>query len=184
MKTSETILKIAPAFLKAQQKIESAVKGADNPYFKSKYANLNSVMEACKSFLNEFGISVLQPITSDEHGEYVETILLHESGEFLSSRMKLVLTKNDMQASGSAVSYARRYSLQSLVFIGAEDDDGNAAVGNKMPIVSAAAKAAASVTTKQVASFKKPEATSATPTTATAAPPAAATVSEGKGLDW
>jgi hypothetical protein len=81
-------------------------------------------MEACKEALNNEGISVLQPVQSGPTDDFVETILLHESGEFITSEMKLILTKQDMQAYGSAVSYARRYSLQSLVFIPAEDDDG------------------------------------------------------------
>lgn len=123
MTKSESIVKIAPALLKAQRLIESAVKGADNPYFKSKYASLNNVMDACKQHLNDNGIIVLQPVFSNEHGDYVETTLLHESGEFITSCMRLVLTKNDMQAYGSAISYSRRYALQSIVFMGAVDDD-------------------------------------------------------------
>lgn len=152
MNRSESISKISAALLKAQRKIEGASKGADNPYFKSKYANLNSVMEACKEALNENGISVLQPISSDEHGEYVETTLLHESGEFITSRMKLILAKNDMQAFGSAVSYARRYGLQSLVFIGAEDDDGESAVSR--PSASASVKNVPTLTTADEAKAK------------------------------
>lgn len=123
-----TVTKIAPALLAAQKLIFAATKDASNPFFKSSYADLNSVIVACKEALNNNGISVLQPIYSDENGEYLETILLHESGEFMASKMKLVLSKNDMQAYGSAVSYARRYSLQSMVFMGAQDDDGEKAV--------------------------------------------------------
>jgi hypothetical protein len=124
MKTSESIKNLSMALLKAQKNIGAATKGAANPFFKSKYADLGSVMEACKEALNNEGITVLQPVQSSETGDYVETLLLHESGEFMSSSMKLLLSKQDMQAYGSAVSYARRYSLQSLVFIPAEDDDG------------------------------------------------------------
>ena len=122
MKTSESILKIAPALLKAQKKIGSAVKDSVNPFFKSKYADLGSVMEACKDALNENGITVLQPV-----GEGIlETVLLHESGEYISESMRIVSkSDNNPQEQGSAITYARRYSLQSLVFIPAEDDDGN-----------------------------------------------------------
>ncbi len=123
MNKSESIVKIAPALLKAQRLIEGAIKGADNPYFKSKYASLNNVIDACKQHLNDNGIVVLQPVFSDSSGDYVETTLLHESGEFITSCMRLVLSKNDMQAYGSAVSYARRYALQSMAFMGAFDDD-------------------------------------------------------------
>jgi len=124
MKTSESIKEIAPALLKAQKEIGSAVKGSTNPFFKSKYADLGSVMEACKDALNKNGITVLQPVG---YGK-LETVLLHESGEFISEEMEIVSKSDiDPQAQGSAITYARRYSLQSMVFIPAEDDDGNKA---------------------------------------------------------
>jgi len=124
MKTSESIKQLAAAINRAQKKIGAAVKGNSNPFFKSKYADLGAVMEACKEHLNAEGITVLQPVHSDETGDYVETVLLHDSGEFMSSRMRMLPSKN-MQELGSATSYARRYGLQSMVFIPAEDDDGN-----------------------------------------------------------
>lgn len=124
MKKSETINKIAIAILEAQKKIGSAKKGSKNPFFKSTYASLGDVMEACKEALNESNIAVLQPIGTDSFGVYVETILLHISGEWISDTMKIA-PKTDInpQDQGSAISYARRYSLQSMVFIPAEDDD-------------------------------------------------------------
>lgn len=131
MTKSDTITKISPALLRAQRKTGAATKDAKNPFFRSNYATLSAVMEACKEHLNAEGISVLQPVMSDVSGQYVETILLHESGEFLTSQMRLILGKEDMQAYGSAVSYARRYGLQSMVFIPAEDDDGEATVNRK-----------------------------------------------------
>lgn len=125
MTRSESITKLALALSKAQKNIGSAAKGSANPFFKSKYADLGSVMEACKEALNNEGITVLQPVTTTPEGKHaVETVLLHESGESISSTMTLELTKTNMQDLGSAISYARRYSLQSLVFIPAEDDDG------------------------------------------------------------
>lgn len=124
MNSSNEIKTIAPAYLKAQKKIGAAVKGSVNPFFKSKYADLGSVMEACKDILNENGISVLQPVVNDT----VETILMHESGEWFSSSTKIISkADNDPQAQGSAITYARRYGLQSMVFIPAEDDDGERA---------------------------------------------------------
>jgi hypothetical protein len=124
MNKSESITKLAAALAKAQKNIGAASKGAANPFFKSKYADLGSVMEACKEALNAEGITVLQPVTTSVDGKHaVETVLLHDSGEFISSTMTLELTKTNMQDLGSAISYARRYSLQSLVFIPAEDDD-------------------------------------------------------------
>ena len=128
MTKSESITKISAALLVAQKNIGAAVKGSENPFFKKKYADLGAIMEACKDPLNENGITVLQPIGSDESGVYVETILLHESGEFISSNLRIsVKSQNDPQAQGSAISYAKRYALQSMVFIPSEDDDAEKA---------------------------------------------------------
>lgn len=124
MKTSDKILIISKALLAAQREIGAAKKGSTNPFFKSSYASLGDVMEACKDALNKNGIAVLQPIIDDS----VETVLLHESGEWIGSSMKIVVSKpNDPQALGSAISYTKRYSLQAMLFIPSEDDDGNEA---------------------------------------------------------
>lgn len=124
MKTSESIIKIAPALLEAQKLIGSAKKGSVNPFFHSSYASLGDVMSVCKEPCNENGIILLQPII----GMTVETVLLHTSGEWLSSETPIVSKEeNNPQALGSAISYARRYGLQSMLFIPAEDDDGNKA---------------------------------------------------------
>jgi len=129
MKQSESIIKIAPALLEAQKKIGSAKKGSTNPFFHSSYASLGDVMEACKDILNDNGIAILQPIGTDENGVYVETVLLHNSGEWVSNGMRIApKTDSNPQDQGSAISYARRYSLQSMVFIPAEDDDAERAV--------------------------------------------------------
>ena len=123
MKTSESIAKISAALLKAQKNIGAATKGSANPFFKSKYADLGSVMEACKEALNNEGITVLQPVGFSEGKHTVTTMLLHESGEFISETGALEVPKANMQDLGSAISYLRRYGLQSFVFIPAEDDD-------------------------------------------------------------
>jgi hypothetical protein len=122
---------IATALVKAQANMGKALKQADNDHFRSKYADLGNVMDACMPALNEAGIAVIQPTGEDEHGRYVETILIHgESGETLACRVPLIINKNDMQAYGSAVSYARRYGLLSMAGVASasDDDDGNAAV--------------------------------------------------------
>ena len=132
METSNTITNIAAALVKAQSEMGNAVKGSQNPYFKSKYADLNSIREACLPTLNKHGISVIQPTVSIDGKNYVKTILLHESGEFISGITEIVSAKpNDAQAHGSGLTYARRYGLQSIVNIGADDDDGNAASNPK-----------------------------------------------------
>jgi hypothetical protein len=128
MKTSESITKIASALLKAQMNMGNALKDSKNPFFKSKYADLNSVREACMPSLNANGITALQPMVNIEGKNFINTILLHESGEYLSSLTEIIYSKqNDAQAQGSGITYARRYGLQSFVNIGAEDDDGNKA---------------------------------------------------------
>jgi hypothetical protein len=132
METSQTIAKISAALVKAQSEMGNAVKGSANPFFKSKYADLNAIREVSIPVLNKHGISVLQPTCVIDGRNYVKTLLLHESGEYLSGVTEIVSSKpNDAQAHGSGVTYARRYGLQSLLNIGADDDDGNAASNPK-----------------------------------------------------
>jgi hypothetical protein len=134
MNKSETINKVAAALVKAQSEMSNAKKGATNPFFKSKYADLNSIREAALPVLNAHGITIIQPTCVLDGVNYVETILLHESGEYISSLTQIVVDKmNDAQKHGSGLSYARRYALQSIVCLGAEDDDANAAVKPSMP---------------------------------------------------
>lgn len=123
---------IATALLKAQSEMSNPKKGAVNPFFKSKYADLNAIREAVIPILNANGIIVLQPIVHVDNKNFVKTILLHESGEFMESLTEIIYNKiNDAQAQGSGISYARRYSLQSFVCVGADDDDGQKAVQPK-----------------------------------------------------
>jgi len=130
MNRSDSIIKLAVALVKAQAAMGNAVKDSKNPFFKSSYADLNAVREACLPALNANGISVLQPTVQVEGKPFVETVLLHESGEFISSLTEVICAKaNDPQAHGSGVSYARRYGLQSLVNLGSADDDGESAMG-------------------------------------------------------
>ena len=147
MNRSESISQFAAAFVKAQASMDNAVKGAANPFFKSKFADLNSIREACTPPLNACGISILQPTTVVDGKHYIETILLHESGEFLSGLYEIVVAKaNDPQSLGAAISYARRYGLQSMVSLGAEDDDGESALGRKASAGGNFAKPTPSVT--------------------------------------
>jgi hypothetical protein len=130
MNRSESIVKIASALVKAQSMMGNAIKDAKNPFFKSRYADLNAVREAVLPVMNANGISVLQPTVHIDGKSFVETMLLHESGEFISSLTEVIVNKvNDAQQQGSGISYARRYGLQSLANIGADDDDGEQAVG-------------------------------------------------------
>lgn len=130
---SDSISKISAALLQAQRKMGDATKGSKNPFYKSSYADLNSIREVVTPSLNEQGISITQPIMMMSDGtSYVETTLLHESGEYLGSQFPIVTSKaNDSQAFGSAVSYARRYALQSFLSVGAIDDDAETSMGRK-----------------------------------------------------
>lgn len=132
MNRSETIGKIAAALVKAQAAMDNALKDSSNPFFKSKFADLNAVREACIPALNANGITALQPTVTQDGKAFVETLLLHESGEFISSLTEIISAKqNDPQAHGSGISYARRYGLQSFVNLGSEDDDGERAMGRQ-----------------------------------------------------
>ena len=128
MERSDSIKHLAVALNKAQAEMSGAKKGANNPFFKSKYADLNAVVDAVRIPFAENGLSYSQFPVMDDNRVGVETILMHDSGEFIASTLMLPTGKLDAQAAGSAITYARRYSLQSIAGIPAEDDDGNAAV--------------------------------------------------------
>lgn len=158
MNKSDTITNISAALLKAQGEMGNASKGASNPFFKSKFADLNAVREATIPVLNLHGISVLQPTTVHEGKPYVETILLHSSGEHLTSLTEIIAPKaNDPQAHGSGVSYARRYGLQSFLCIGAEDDDGEKAMGRSTGKNNNVSNSASTKTETVVGKVEKPQ---------------------------
>ena len=116
------------ALAAAQAEMGKAIKESSNPAFRSKYADLGNVMDACLPALNSHGIALLQPPCEIDGARYVKTILAHESGETLECAVPLIIGKNDMQGYGSAVTYARRYGLMAMAGIAPEDDDGTAAV--------------------------------------------------------
>ncbi len=120
--------KIAASLVKAQKAFGPALKSSANPHFKSRYADLATCVEAVIDALNDNGIALLQPTHECDAGVLVETIFLHESGEMLSAgKLHVPATKADAQGYGSALTYARRYSLMAACGIAPEDDDGNAA---------------------------------------------------------
>lgn len=121
--------KLAPAVIKAQGMIEGALKDSNNPHFKSKYADLSSVWAAIKPALQACGLGVLQPLTEAPPGYVgIYTVLVHESGQSISSKSLLPFKDaQNPQAAGSAITYARRYALSSLLGVCPEDDDGNSA---------------------------------------------------------
>lgn len=122
------IKQIAAALVRAQQAFAPALKTSTNPHFRSKYADLASCVEAVIDALNANGIFLMQPTQESDNGVTVSTVFLHESGEQLSAGTLFVpAAKQDAQGYGSALTYARRYSLMSACGIAPEDDDGNAA---------------------------------------------------------
>jgi hypothetical protein len=132
---SETIAKLATALAKAQALIKPASKDAVNPHFKSKYADLTAIWEACREPLTSQGLSVSQiPVSGDPGYLSLMTMLMHESGEYIGGVFSVRLAQDTAQAMGSALTYARRYALSALVGIVADDDDdGNEASKPQTP---------------------------------------------------
>lgn len=123
------IKQASAAFVKAQQAFSPAIKCATNPHFKSKYADLAACVEAVMDALNANGLALQQLSHEREGGVAVETRFVHESGECLDCGVLFVpASKRDAQGYGSALTYARRYSLMAACGIAPEDDDGNKAV--------------------------------------------------------
>jgi len=138
MTHSDQIHELAAALAKAQGQIEGAKKDSLNPHFKSKYADLASVWDACREALSTNGLSVVQSAeNSPDTGYGVTTLLLHHSGQWIRGTLHLRPTKDDPQGAGSALTYARRYALAAFVGIAPEDDDG-AAASVKVPTTTTA----------------------------------------------
>jgi hypothetical protein len=153
---------IASALVKAQKAFGPALKTSTNPHFRNKYAALDACIEAVIDALNDNGIMLMQQTHLCEDGVIVETIFIHESGETMSGgKLHVPAAKQDPQGYGSALTYAKRYSLQSACGIAPEDDDGN--------------KGTNSVQQKQAASKPAPK-----PASAAKAPVSA----EGKDTEW
>ncbi|MGE3466338.1 MAG: ERF family protein [Pyrinomonadaceae bacterium] len=129
MKKSESICDLAKALAQVQASLVPAKRDSTNPYFNSTYADLSSVWESCRETLAKNGLCVIQGNSvGAEKTLIVETILIHESGQWVQSELCLPLSKADPQGVGSAMTYGRRYGLAAIVGIVADaDDDGNAA---------------------------------------------------------
>jgi hypothetical protein len=124
----DTFSKVASALVKAQKEFGPALKSSSNPHFRSKYADLSACVEAVIEGLNNNGIALTQRVSPSENGVTVETVFIHESGEVINcGQLHVPASKHDAQGYGSALTYARRYSLMAACGIAPEDDDGNAA---------------------------------------------------------
>ncbi len=130
MTKSDSIAHLAEALSKAQGAMRNAVKDSDNPFFKSKYADLAAVSDACRAELSANGLAVVQLPMMRDGKMVLEYVLMHSSGEFIASELEMTPVKSDPQGIGSAITYARRYTLGGLSGVATEDDDGNAASGN------------------------------------------------------
>lgn len=128
---STEINELAAALAKAQGQLTPAAKDADNPYFKSSYATLDSIWRVARAPLSSNGLTVVQLPMFDESGMYLITTLMHLSGQWLRSYYRITPVKADPQGIGSALTYARRYALAAIVGVTTadDDDDGNAASG-------------------------------------------------------
>jgi hypothetical protein len=139
---------IASALVKAQKAFGPALKSSTNPHFRNRYADLSACVEAVIDGLNDNGIAMIQKTFEHTDGVVVETVFVHESGEMLEAgRLFVPATKTDAQGFGSALTYARRYSLMAACGIAPEDDDGNHA-SKPAPAKAAPAAPAAKAPTK------------------------------------
>jgi hypothetical protein len=141
MNKSESIKELATALNKAQAEMSGAKKKAVNPHYNKAYSNMNDVVDAVRIPFCDNGLSYSQFPLFENGCVGVETILMHESGEWISSVLMLPMVKQDPQAAGSAITYARRYSLQSIAGIPSEDDDGNSTRQVTKPSIDIAAVA-------------------------------------------
>jgi hypothetical protein len=128
---SESVVELAKAMVEVQKVLRPALKDRENEFTRSRYATLNSVMDACSKALLDAGIWVTQypvPVEGEGSNLGLVTKLVHaESGEWQASLLVMPLPKNDPQGYGSALTYARRYGLSSMIGLVTEDDDANAA---------------------------------------------------------
>lgn len=124
-------INLAKALSAAQSEIKHAQKDATNPHFKSDYSTLAAIWDAARAPLTKNGLSVAQ--TQRFEGDMIisVTILMHVSGETITSELPLLMQRRDMQALGSAITYARRYQLASIVGISSDDDDGESSMGRQ-----------------------------------------------------
>ena len=131
---SENIADLAIALAKAQSENGTVHKDAKNPFYKTNYASLAQVWETVRPALTANGLSVVQLPSQDASGYYVESMLIHSSGQWIKCRTYMKPVKDDPQGIGSLISYARRYALQSLVMVCPDDDDGEMAMGRSTSV--------------------------------------------------
>lgn len=130
MNKSDSIVELAKALASAQAELANASKNAKNPHFRSSYADLGEILNVIRPVFAKHGLGIMQMPDYEAGVATVQTLVTHSSGEYISSQTRLPVGKQDAQGVGSAITYARRYSLAAVAGIGQEDDDGQSAVGN------------------------------------------------------
>ena len=124
---SDKIDKLAAALSKAQSEMKGAEKKSENPFFNSGYADLHTVIQSSFPSLTKYGLSVIQGNESSPGEFFITTMLLHESGQWIKSKLKMPIEKVTAQSIGSTITYGRRYGLSAISGIAQYDDDGNVA---------------------------------------------------------
>jgi hypothetical protein len=149
--------KLAPALVAFQADRVPVAKTAVNPFFKSKYADLPEVMQTAQPLLAKHKLAVSQFPTHLDGVSALRTILLHESGQFIEDVTPILLTKQDAQSQGSAITYAKRYGYMAVLgLVADEDDDGNrAALQTQPPIYKSTNSAPNAAGSTRVASEKQ-----------------------------
>lgn len=118
-------------FMAGQSSLETAIKNSSNPFLKNKYADIQEILDKVKSAFHENNYIIVQEGGADENGEFIDTKLIHTSGNFFNCKIYLQYKKGDMQSLGGAITYARRYGLLSVTGIPVDDDDGTSAIGTE-----------------------------------------------------
>jgi hypothetical protein len=118
-------------FMAGQSSLETAIKNSSNPFLKNKYADIQEILDKVKSAFHENNYIIVQEGGADENGEFIDTKLIHTSGNLFNCKIYLQYKKGDMQSLGGAITYARRYGLLSVTGIPVDDDDGTSAIGTE-----------------------------------------------------
>jgi len=132
MNKSDSIAELAKALSKAQGDFGPLVKGSENPFFRSRYSDLATVLDVARGPLAENGLCVVQTTEETDPGFILlETTIIHTSGEWLSGKLKMPVVKSDPQGYGSCITYTKRYALQAILGLASEDDDAESAMQRK-----------------------------------------------------
>jgi len=129
MNKSDSISELTKALVKVQSQLGGARLDSSNPFFKSKYASLSAVWDACRKLLADNELAVIQTTSAgNDNNLIIDTTLSHSSGEWITGELPMILPKNDPQGIGSAITYGRRYGLSAIIGICPEDDDAESAM--------------------------------------------------------